>query len=162
PPCLCQVAVPASILGHLHSFWVMNYVAFNGDACCDLATDFMALAEKQSAPVPLMVGHHLMGVSLAFTGALVDAQAHFNQTITLDDPAVQRAQAMRFGQDVGVAILPRRSFALWTLGYPDAAMADIAQARRDAREISQAATSMYVLGTTSEVSLYCGDYAAAT
>jgi class 3 adenylate cyclase/predicted ATPase len=153
---------PLLLFSALHSFWVMNYVAFDGDACCDLATHFMALAERQSAPVPLMVGHHLMGVSLTFTGALLEAQAHYNQAIALYDPDVHRAQAMRFGQDVGVAILTRRSFALWALGYPDAATADIAQALRYAREMGQAATTMYVLGTTSEVSLYCGNYAAAT
>jgi hypothetical protein len=28
---------------------------------------------------------------------------------------------------LGLAILSRRSFALWALGYPDAAIADIAQ-----------------------------------
>jgi predicted ATPase len=153
---------PLLLFSVLHSFWVMNYVAFDGDACCDLATQFMALAEKQSAPVPLMVGHHLMGVSRTFTGALAEAQAHYNQAIALYDPAVHRAQAMRFGQDVGVAILTRRSFALWALGYPDAATADIAQVLRYAREMDQAATSMYVFGTSSEVSLYCGNYAAAT
>jgi predicted ATPase len=85
-----------------------------------------------------------------------------SQAIAGYAPEVHRAQAMRFGQDVGVAILTRRSFALWALGYPDAATANIAQALRYARETGQAATSMYLFGATSEVSLYCGDYAAAT
>ena len=37
---------------------------------CELAAQFLALAEKQGATVPLMVGHRLMGVSLVHTGTL--------------------------------------------------------------------------------------------
>jgi hypothetical protein len=154
---------PLLLFSVLVGFWNMNIVAFNGDACCDLAMQFMALAEKQSAPVPLMVGHHLVGTSLTLTGAFAAARAHQNQGIALYDPTVHRAHvAMRFGQDVGVSILSRRSFALWALGYPDAAAVDIARALRYGREMSQAATLMYVLLHKSQISLYCGDYAAAT
>ena len=154
---------PLLLFSVLVSFWNMNIVAFNGDACRNLAAQFMTLAEKQNAPVPRMVGHHLMGTSLTLTGAFAAAQAHQNQGIALYDPAAHRAQvAMRFGQDVGVSILSRRSFALWALGYPDAATADIAQAMRYARETEQAATLMYVLTHMSQVSLYCGNYATAT
>ena len=154
---------PLLLFSVLVSFWNMNIVAFNGDACCSLATQFMALAEKQVASVPRMVGHHLMGTSLTLTGAFAAAQAHQNQGIALYDPAAHRAQvAMRFGQDVGVSILSRRSFALWALGYPDAATADIAQAMRYARETGQAATLMYVPTHMIQISLFCGNYAAAT
>ena len=40
-----------------------EYMAFNGDAMCALATQFLELAEKQRATIPLMIGHRLMGVS---------------------------------------------------------------------------------------------------
>jgi predicted DNA-binding transcriptional regulator AlpA len=46
----------------------VNHNAFNGDICCDLAAQFLALAEKRRATVPLMIGHRLMGTSLLFTG----------------------------------------------------------------------------------------------
>jgi class 3 adenylate cyclase/predicted ATPase len=153
---------PLLLFSVLKCFWDLNFVAFNGDACCDLATHFLGLAEKQVAPVPLMVGHHLMGASLLFTGAFAAAQAHYNQAIALYDPTAHRAQVMRFGQDIGVAILSRQSFALWALGHPDAATAGIAQALRYAREIGQAATLMYALGQLSQIMLYCRNYAAAT
>ena len=39
-----------------------------------------------------------------------------------------------------MAILTFRSWALWLLGYPEAAFADLAQALKDAREIAQAAS----------------------
>jgi hypothetical protein len=55
---------PLLLSSVLYAFWVANLVAFNGNVCCDLAAQFLALAEKQRATVPLMIGHRLMGMSL--------------------------------------------------------------------------------------------------
>ena len=82
-----------------------TYVAFNGDVTRDLASQFMALAEKQGQTVPLMIGHRLMGNSLTLTGDISKGRAHYNQAFALYDPATHRALATRFGQDVGVSTL---------------------------------------------------------
>ena len=47
------------------------------------------------------------------------------------------------------------------LGYPDAALDDVARAVKDAREIGQVGTLMYALTWTSMIQIYCGKYAAA-
>jgi hypothetical protein len=44
-----------------------------------------------------------------------------------------------------VVVLSYRSWTLWLLGYPDAALADADRALKEAREIGQAATLMYAL-----------------
>jgi hypothetical protein len=62
------------------------------------------------------------------------------QAVTLYAPVEHRPLAMRFGQDVRVAAL--WSWALWFLGYPDAALADADQALHDAREIGHAASRL--------------------
>ena len=51
--------------------------------------------------------------------------------------------------------------ALWLLGYPEAARKDADDAVKQAREIGQAATSMYSLVITPFTYLHCGDYATA-
>ena len=114
---------PLLLFSVLYGFWVANYVAFNGDVMRELAAQFLALAEKQGATVPLMIGHRLMGISLLYTGDIAEGRAHFDRAIALYDPAEHRPLATRFGQDVGVAILCFRSWALWMLGYPEAALA---------------------------------------
>ncbi len=152
---------PLLLFSVLYGFWAANYVAFNGDACRDLAAQFLALAEKQGANVPLMIGHRLMGTSLMFTGEITQGRAHYDQAIALYDPAEHRALAARFGQDVRVAILSYRSLALWLLGYPEAALADLNQAINDAREFGQAATLMYALGHAPLSLLLSGNYVAA-
>jgi predicted ATPase len=50
---------------------------------------------------------------------------------------------------------------LWSLGYPEAALADSDQGLSDAREIGQAATLLNSLLQASLISRHCGNYATA-
>jgi predicted ATPase len=152
---------PLLLFAVLYGFWVASYIAFNGDVMRELATQFLALAEKQGATVPLMVGHRVMGITLMDTGDIAQGRTHCNQAIALYDPAAHRPLATRFGQDLRVAPLSYRSRALWLLGYPEAALADSDQAISNAREIGQAATLMYALGYAPYAYFECGNYAKA-
>ena len=152
---------PLLLFSVLYSFWVANVVAFNGDMMRKLAAQFLALAEKQGATTPLMLGHRLMGNSLMLTGDITEGRAHYDQALALYDPAAHRPLATRFGTDVGVAILSYRSQALWVLGYPDAALADADHALRNAREIGQFAAVMYALLITTLTHILCGNYVTA-
>jgi class 3 adenylate cyclase/predicted ATPase len=152
---------PLLLFSVLYSFWGANRVAFNGDAMRDLAVQFLALAERQRATVPLMIGHRLMGTSLVFTGDIVEGRGHFDQAIALYDPAEHRPLATRFGVDTGVSILSFRSLALWLLGYLEAALRDSDDALNNAREMGQAATLMYALTHAAISSTLCGNRAAA-
>jgi len=57
--------------------------------------------------------------------------------------------------------LSYRSWALWFLGLPQAAVADTDWALRDARAIGQAASLMYALTHASLTQTFCGNYAIA-
>jgi class 3 adenylate cyclase/tetratricopeptide (TPR) repeat protein len=153
---------PLLLFSVLYGFWVANYVAFNGEVVRELAAQFLALAQKQTATVPLMIGHRLMGQSFLITGDVVQGRIQYDQAIALYDPAEHRPLATRFGQDVGVATLCYRSVALWLLGYPGAARVDIERAVKDAREIGHAATLMYALSHAQLPYIFCGDYATAS
>jgi hypothetical protein len=153
---------PLLLFSVLYGFWVQSYLAFNGPVLRQLATQFLSLAEKQGATIPLVVGHRLMGISLAWTGDIAEGRAHYDQGVALYDPAVHRPLATRFGQDAGVSILCHRSMALWLLGYPDTALTDAKQALQEARDIGQAPTLMFALFFTSLTQIFCGNYATAT
>ena len=150
---------PLLLFSVLYGFWVANFVTFNGDVVGNLAEQFLALAEKNGATVPLMIGHRLMGSSLLLTGDIAEGRAHYDRAIALYDPAEHRPLATRFGQDVRVAILCYRSLALWHLGYPEAAVANSDQAISDAREIGQAATLMFALSHAVWTRILCRNYA---
>ena len=145
----------------LYGFWVTNYVAFNGDLIGELAAQFFALAEKQRATAPLMIGHRLVGTTLLYAGDFARARLHFDQALALYDPIEHRPLAARFGTDSAVSALFYRSMALWSLGYPDAALADVNRSIKDARDIGQAPTLMAALAVPSITHILAGNDAAA-
>jgi hypothetical protein len=108
-----------------------------------------------------MVGHRAMGNSLMGTGNIKEGRAHYDRALALYTPAQHCPLTTRFGQDVGVTIVSFRSWALWMLGYPEAALADAEQALKNAREIGQSATLMYALVATSWTHILRGNYTAA-
>ena len=90
---------PPRLFSVLFGAWVTNYIAFSGDQVRELASQFLALAERQKAPVPLMNGHRLMGTSLLSTGEILQGRAHLDQAI--------RALRSRRPSSPGNAFWPR-------------------------------------------------------
>ena len=152
---------PLLLFSVLYGIWGASRIAFNGDAMREQATQFLTLATKQRATVPLMNGHRMVGISLLLTGNISEGRAHLDQAITLYDPREHQSVAARFGVDIGVSILCYRSLALWLLGYPEAAPADMKRALENARATGQAASLMYALHHASLTYIQFGNYAAA-
>jgi predicted ATPase len=101
-------------------------------------------------------------MSLLITGDIAQSRACFDKAVASYNAAEHRGLAARFGQDIRVACLSYRPVALWLLGYPNAAAADIDQALKGARESGQAATLMYALSATSAVLITSGNYMKAS
>ncbi len=141
----------------LFGSWTANIAAFNGDVVRELAAQFMTLAESQGAKGPLMDAHRMVGISCLFTGDIAQARAHLDRAIALYDPMQDRP----VGLDARVATLVRRAWALWVLGYPDAARVDRDDALNSARGIGQSATLLFALPHALLINILCGDYAAA-
>jgi predicted ATPase len=153
---------PLLLFSVLYGFWGANYIASNGDVMRQLAVEFLALAEKQKAAVPLMIGSRIMGTSLLMAGYIAESRAHHDRAIALYDPAKHRPLAMRFGQDRKISVLSYRSLALWILGYPDTALADTERTLKHAREIGHPVTSLFALTHASFNFINCGYYEAAS
>ncbi len=153
---------PLLLFSALYGVWVMNYVAFNGDICRDLAAQFLTLAEKKRATGPLLMAHAIMGHTSLNGGDFNKAREHYDKGIALYDPSEHRPLATRFGQDIQVAILSYRSLALWLLGFPEAALRDAENAVKYGRETGQAASLMFVLYVTAILHILCGNYSVAT
>ena len=152
---------PLLLFSVLYGVWGVDRIAFNGDAMRELSAQFLALAAKQSATVPLMNGHRIVGVSLVLTGDISEGRECLDRAITLYDPVEHPTLAARFAVDIAVSILCYRSIALWLLGYPDAALADTKRVVQHARGIGQAASLMFALHHSSLTQIQFGHYAAA-
>ena len=153
---------PLQLFEVLYGAFVANVMAFNADVSRDIATQVLELAEKQSASFPRVLGHNHLGGSLMLRGEIAEARAHLDQALALYDPAEQRSLATRFGEDQTVATLSMRPWVLWLLGYPEAALRDIDEGIKKARETGQAASLMFALHFTAVPLILCGDYSRAT
>jgi class 3 adenylate cyclase/predicted ATPase len=153
---------PLVLFSVLYGFFTARMTALGGNSRRDAAALFLALAEKQKATTPLMVGHRLMGFSTLIAGDLVEARAHFDRALALYDPAEHRPLAMRFGYDSEVYVLTYRARALWLLGYPEAALRDADHALKNAREMGQAFALTIALVNVAITQMLCGNYSAAT
>ena len=125
----------------------------------ELATQFLALAEKQGATVPAHgraspYGHFLAvyGRNRGRPSASSIGQSRFT---TLSSIVRWR---LGLAKTFGWQSYRSESLALWMLGYPEAALADADQALKDAREIGQAATLMYALSSRICDPFLCGNY----
>jgi predicted ATPase len=147
---------PMLLFEVLYIIWNASFTAFNGNVIRELATQFLALAEKQAAALPRMIGHRLMGASLAWTGEIAQGRTHVDQSAALYDPADRTLAAVRLGAHA----IPVRAHILWLLGYPEAALAHAHQALNDAREIDRAITLTSTLGWVSLLEALCGNHLA--
>jgi class 3 adenylate cyclase/predicted ATPase len=152
---------PLLLFSTLYGIWGVSRIAFNGDAMREQASRYLALATKHKATVPLMIGHRIVGISLLLTGSIAEGRAHLDQAIALYNPNEHHSLAARFAVDIGVSILCYRSIALWLLGYPDAALADMKRSLDNASATGQAASLMFALHHSSLIHIEIGNYTAA-
>ena len=150
---------PLLLFSVLYGLWAAMFIAFNGPAALELATQILAMAEKTGATVPLLMGHRIMANTLLNMGNPREGLAHNDRALPLYDPGSRRELATRFGQDPRVTILVWRAWARWALGYPEAALRDAEQALTEAHEFGQAATLMYALTFASFPYYRCGKWA---
>jgi class 3 adenylate cyclase/predicted ATPase len=152
---------PLLLFSVLYGFFMANTFAFNGEVCRNFAAQLLALAEKQGATVQLGMGHRSMGFAQIMTGDFGKGRTHLDSAIALYDPKEHRPLAPRFSGDIREVSLSFRSFTSWSLGYPDAALADVNHAVKYAEEVAKSPSLMLTLVLTSMTQLLLGNYAAA-
>ena len=156
-----HVEDPLVLYSILYGFFMAKFIPFDGEAACGLARQFLELAEQQKATALIMIGHRLLGTTLLVLGEPAEGLKHLDQASALYEPAAHRSLTTHFGHDVGAATLSLRSLALWLLGYPEAASAEIDHALKVARETAHAPTLMFGLGMTTFPQICCRNYARA-
>jgi predicted ATPase len=114
--------------------------------------------ERQS---PSCLGHFLLGMALVVSGNFSEGRAHLDRVDALYNPEEHSQALSQFGADVGTWGLLPRACALWALGRPEAARADVERAISLARRIGHLPTLMGVLHLTGSTQLRLGNIAAA-
>ena len=118
-------------------------MAFNGDVMRELAAQFLALAEKHGATVPLMIGHRVMGITLTVDGR----HRAKPSTLRSSDRALRSCRTSSAGDAIwprcwGGSLILSVDGLCGCLAIPTPRSADTDHALKDAREIGQAVTLM--------------------
>jgi class 3 adenylate cyclase/predicted ATPase len=141
----------------LYAPWAAKFVAFDGDIALARAEEILSLAEKSGSTAPVVLGNRAVGQTMVGLGRFEAGRLYLDRALALYLPDEHRPLAARFaGQDLAVAAFSYRSWALWQLGYPEAALKDVDLGLSDAREIAQATSLLYALFHFSVVEILCG------
>jgi class 3 adenylate cyclase/predicted ATPase len=112
-------------LAALYGLWAYRYLSGQPVAMLEQANEFLAFAEREGEPGPIMVGYRLVGTSRLINGYIADASDALYQALVRYDPEehgaaspVGQSLRARFGHDVSVTMYSYRSWALWLSGQP--------------------------------------------
>jgi predicted ATPase/DNA-binding Lrp family transcriptional regulator len=117
----------------------------------------MRTAEQSNQPAYLIAVHHLAGVAAEFSGEFVESTRLLDRARQLHDPAQHEAHNAMFGIDPGMVARAMSSRPLWTLGFPDRALARSAETIAIGRTQRQPVTMVFALIVAQGVRLYRGE-----
>ena len=103
------------------ALWVFHQARGEHREAREAAATCLRLAETASDPGLLLQAHHAFGVSLLLVGDFAQGLRQLERGTAIYDPGQHASLAYTYGQDSGVACLAYQGWALWFLGYPDAA-----------------------------------------
>jgi predicted ATPase len=110
----------------------------------ELAEEFLALTERWQDPA-IVVAHRMVGNALLFMGELTKARYHYEQIVSIYDPAKHRVLTRLYAAEPGMNGHMLLGVTLWLLGYPEASLRHSREALRLAREVSHANSQGYAL-----------------
>ena len=116
-----------------------------------LAENLLGLAEQRDEPPLSVIAHMTLGATSYFLGELLSACRHFKESIARDIPAQRSSPLFRVGQDPGVACHTLTGLTLWSLGYPDQALARVHNALALVTELAHPFSSVCALTFAAKV-----------
>jgi class 3 adenylate cyclase/predicted ATPase len=111
-----KVGEAAQLYPIMYGEWAFNIVSGKVQASRHLAEQYMRLAQPQEDTVPRIVGHRMLGNSLASLGELSLARDQLERALTLYDPSLHTSSAFIYGQDSRVSALTFLALTLLILG----------------------------------------------
>ena len=134
---LCQqVGEAPQLFDTVRGLWGFYLARGEFQTAHELAEQLLHFAQQVGDRRPLLQAHYALGVTLYWQGTLIPARAHLGEGAALYDPQQHHSLAFFHGQDPGVTCLAYEAHVLWSLGYPDQAVARLSDALTLARKLS--------------------------
>jgi class 3 adenylate cyclase/predicted ATPase len=125
-----------------------------------LAGDVLRLSGERNDSAGLVLGHHMYGGTLMFTGRFASSRPHLEEALALYDPTLHRSFVHQFGihcQLVSPAFL---GMVLFCLGFPDQALARSSATIAEALRLAHPPSLAVYLSVSTRLLLLVGDSAA--
>jgi predicted ATPase len=107
------------------------------NTACEVAQEFLHLAERLQQPGLAMLGHEAMEMTLMHMGRFTQCVEHFEQALSLYEPEQYRDEGFLYSQNPLVAMSSHVALALWLLGHPDQALERMTEALALAHKLSE-------------------------
>ena len=135
---LCQqLGETRNIFQVLWGLWAFHILRAELATACEIAEQFLRLAEQQPDPWIVIRGHASIEVTLLSLGEFAPAMDHFEKGVSLYGPERDRDDCFRYTQDPRVAMPSFAAWALWFLGRPQQASDRIQEALILAGELAE-------------------------
>ena len=116
-----------------------------------LGEDLLDLAGQLDEPPLSIIAHMTLGSTFYYLGELLAARRHFEEGIACYTPAQRSSPLFRTGVDPGVACHIFAAWTLWSLGYPDQALARVHAGLALATELAHPFNSAVALNFVAQV-----------
>ena len=139
---LCgQMAGAPQVLFALAGLFGFHLLRAELETAEELAAEMLRFGQMVQVPEILVGAHQALGVTLFWRGQLTASHAHFEQGITF----TSSEQRYPGGQHPGVVSFSYAGCVLWSLGYPDQALARCDEGLALAREIGHPFTLAFAV-----------------
>jgi TOMM system kinase/cyclase fusion protein len=153
---LCQqVGETPQLFLVLSGLWRFYAVRAELQAAREVGEQLLGLAQRQRDPALILEAHRALGTTLYFPGELTSARVHLEQGMALYHPQQHRSHAFLYARDPGMDCQIYLAWILWTLGYPDQALAAMHQALTLGKGVSHPLSLATALFAAAYLSQFC-------
>ena len=145
----------------LYGLFVVNWNRAQLEAAHAIAGDLLVHAEELGDPVAICVGNRALAVAENAMARFHDALEHATEAINIHEAVHQRASAVQYGHDIGVAAVVHQALAQGFLGDIDQSTQSFQRALTMAHDLGHANTIGYAEMWTAFMQLSLGDMPGA-
>jgi class 3 adenylate cyclase/predicted ATPase len=127
------------------------------DLALRLDEDLLRLSRQRNDSAGLLLGQHLSGLILMFTGKLVSSRMQLEEVLALDDPIFHQSLAHQAGFHPHVHAQVTLGTVLFCLGFPERASAQSDAAIAEARKLDHPPSLAVSLGMGARLLSLGGD-----
>ena len=129
----------------LYGLWQFYLARGDYTLARQLGEELLGLAAQRNEPPLSVIAHMTLGLTSYYLGELLSARRHLEEGIAVYTPAQRSSPLFRAGLDPGVGCHVTAARTLWSLGYPDQALARVHDGLALAAELAHPFSSAFAL-----------------